>query len=387
MQSVWNRGKSTTSAPPSNIPKLASAQTEVVHGQVPASKEEHGKTRLAPPSFVPNRKATIAPAKSTAVTATGNKAPASFKPPVAQTQGSLVSRASRSRSPLPSFSPSTSNSSTASGKTRSNRANSILGTGKSRTSAGVSSVGTRLRNSNAVPDNIGSMGSKEPIGRYSTKSAAGSMISTRTTARASSSRLLAPTASSLAKTLPQSINSATTTGDAGSDGKRKAALGSITNSHIVNGASSSHGNKKLLPGQTDVFSNDSSELGEDLSSKHVLPVTTGPLKRTLSGRKPRISRSKVIAKLASQRAVSGSSVSSIRSSSSGVSVLKPRIAHSSGRTRSSIGVKVARASYGSGRSSSGGNGLALAIGMKRAARRSEYSRRRSSRVTQTEGAL
>lgn len=346
------------------------------------------KTGTAPPSFVPNRKAAIAPAKPTTVTASGNKALAPSFKPVTQTQGSLVStRASRSRSPLPSFSPG------ASGKTKGSRASSVLRTSKSRASAGVSSVGTRLsilRNLNVVPDNVGSMGSKETIGRYSTKSSAGSMVSsTRTTARASS-RLLAPTASSLAKTVPQSMGA--TTGDAGNGEQRKSALGSITNSQIVNRASP-HGNKNtfieplLLPGQSDVSSNDSSELGDGLSSDNVLPKATAPVKRTLSGRKPRISRSKVIAKLASQRAVSGSSVSSIRSSGSGISVLKPRVTNSSGRTRSSIGIKAARASYGSGlksRSSSGGNGPPLAIGVKRPVRRSEYSRRRSSKVP-TEG--
>ena len=61
----------------------------------------------------------------------------------------------------------------------------------------------------------------------------------------------------------------------------------------------------------------------------------------------------------------------------------------SGRTRSSLGVKVSRASYGSAGGlksrASGGNGVALVMSAKRRARQSEYLRRKSNKVVAAEG--
>jgi len=367
---------------------------------------------MAPPSFVPNRKAALAPAKPTTAVASGNKTTAlsttsnnltSEQPN--QAQGSLAStRSPRSRSPLPDVSAYSSNASfgVTSRKIKDARPNSILGTSKSRTSASVLSFGTRnsgLRTSNTDgPDNIGSMGTKKTTSGSSNSSigtTVSSSSSTRTVGRPSS-RLLMPTASSLAKTIHQPSTSvpSSSAGDAGKikSGEKLAdntTLGSITNSQIINRAefmTSPHENERiyskplLLP-----TSNDSGEGGEDFSSNAALPRGNPPLRRGLSGRKPRISRSKVIAKLASQRAASGSSISSSRSSGSGTGVLKPRVcaADSNGRTRSSLGIKVARASYGSGgglKSRSSGGNRALAVSAKRSARQSEYLRRRSSRV-------
>lgn len=359
---------------------------------------------MAPPSFVPNRKAALVPAKPTTVIASGNKPTALSTAnnlasgQTSHVQGSLAStRSPRSRSPLPDVSAYSSNSSFGvtsrnSSQTKDARHSSIPGTSKSRTSS-VLSFGTRnsgLRTSTtAGPDNIGSMGTKKTIGGSSNSSigtTVSSSSSTRTMGRPSS-RLLAPTASSLAKTIHQpgaSVIAGTpslSAGDAGNikNGERRSestALGSITHSQVINRSafmSSPHQNERiftkplLLP-----TPNDSG--GEDFSSNAALPTGNLPLKRGLSGRKPRISRSKVIAKLASQR-----------SSSSGTGVLKPRVcaADSSGRTRSSLGIKVARASYGSGgglKSRSSGGNRALAVSAKRSARQSEYLRRRSSRV-------
>lgn len=88
--------------------------------------------------------------------------------------------------------------------------------------------------------------------------------------------------------------------------------------------------------------------------------------KALPGRKPRISRSRVIARLASQRAASTSATSAGVAGSSG------------SRTRSSLGAGVGkRPSYGGskgGRGSAGGNVLMSA---KKRARQSEYVRRRS----------
>ena len=78
----------------------------------------------------------------------------------------------------------------------------------------------------------------------------------------------------------------------------------------------------------------------------------------LPGRKPRISRSKVIAKLASQRAASGSSMSNA----------------ASGRTRSSMGAGK-RQSVAGAKMARTGDGIMVSA--KKRARQSEYARRRS----------
>ncbi|KAF8352116.1 hypothetical protein F5887DRAFT_13834 [Amanita rubescens] len=102
--------------------------------------------------------------------------------------------------------------------------------------------------------------------------------------------------------------------------------------------------------------------------------------RTLSGRKPRISRSKVISRLASQRANAVRngvpSVTPSRTSATG----KPAV--SAGRTRSSLGIKTNKPA---GRSSHSGlrGGNDLLMSAKKRARQSEYYARRRSRVEAT----
>lgn len=433
VQSVWNRGKSQ-GAPPSNIPKPAMTVTAVKQETTQVSNEK--VTKLGLNSIVSSSKSSLAPAKPTAACASGNLAGASSarlgaaKPSALTStaqvhpQGSYVSSStSRSRSPIPSFgdTPTMSpNSSAGFGSGRHNlqaggsRQSSIVGTGKSRTSATVSSIGTRLsgmRVPNPGSDTIGSMGAKNVVSSASRTSSMGTAASSSSSSRIStrpstSSRLLAPTASSLAKAARRSSAAITSSSSPSNDlkimddrGQVKPALGPITNitDDRVKETGPSPGaifSKPLL------LSNDSGiptpikkpcpENGGDFSSNAASSKANVQVKRTLSGRKPRISRSKVIARLASQRAVSGSSVSS-RSSSSGLStgagILQPQAVARSGRTRSSIGVKVSRTSYGStgglkGRAS-GGN-AALAVSAKRRARQSEYLRRKSGKVAMAE---
>lgn len=102
-------------------------------------------------------------------------------------------------------------------------------------------------------------------------------------------------------------------------------------------------------------------------------ATVPTRQRSLAGRKPRISRSKVIAKLASQRAA-GANSSSISGKAGGTP------SHG-GRTRSSLGVKAQRSSFG-GRAGGvkGGAGNDVIMSAKKRARQSEYMRRKS-RVT------
>lgn len=382
VQSVWNRNKTTTTT--SNIPKLSSTAAVAVSPPAAPKEEIRPKTVPVPSSFVPSRKAALAPAKPTATTVVAS---APLPPPGTLIQGSNTSQAqtqSARRSALPDGSGSAYNS------TRDGRTSSMLGPNNSRTSAGVngiSSVGTRFSGLNGSLDkdnshNVGSMGMRKtkPFGAVvGGKSAENTAASSRMVVRPSSSRLFLPTASSLAKSVvnqsypriagtPSSSSpGAKDAGRArnGADKRNEKALDSITNTRVVN----NHG-------AVEEEEKDFSSIGAPFGlAKRSAPASVGspPLKRALSGRKPRISRSKVIAKLASQRVVSasGSSISSRKSS--GV-VLKPRVSSSgsSASGRVSVCVKVARSSYGTG-----AKGV---INAKRFGRQSEYARRRSSRV-------
>lgn len=101
--------------------------------------------------------------------------------------------------------------------------------------------------------------------------------------------------------------------------------------------------------------------------------------RSLNGRKPRISRSKVIAKLASQRAA-GTVGGGDGGDSSGVGGGEERRSSGKGGTlgkkRSSLGVKVQRSSFAGGIKGGPGGSEAMMSAKKRA-RQSEYARRRS----------
>jgi hypothetical protein len=294
------------------------------------------------------------------------------------------------------------------------RAGSVMGTGgrttRSRTnSANVSSMGNRLSTTTRLSAQgaIGSMGSKVLGGGSS------SSVASRTSSRLSttSSRLFAPTASSLAKT--------TRTSGAGlksvsEDRYSQKALGSITNSPAIAAPSGPSpagpfspksggifSKPLLLPQQSGIptpvkkrtLSGDTTNIAaeEGISSPTKGPTpSSGTMTRarSLNGRKPRISRSKVIARLASQRAAGTSSGSTSSGNTSGSGArLAPRASNGpggagKGKIRSSLGAKVARASYGGGgmRRTSGGPGAGpggLVMSAKKRARQSEYARRRS----------
>jgi len=422
VQSVWNRGKAPATTVQSGIPKPTAA---------PAPKPEpevvtKGKEKINPPSLVSTKKSSIAPAKSINASASGSggrvppvRVVKPNAPAVSSTTqaGSIASSTrSRSRSPLPSFGTmstlaSSSSIGTGSGRnslqSNASRLSSAAGTGRSRISTtNVSSVGTRLSATRVSAtgtggSGVGSLGLKKAVGSASRTSSVGTAASSssRLSARPStSSRLLAPTASSLAKgarrasVAPPAFGLKPVTENTTKvKEQEKPALGMITNSPAINGTTQSprpgpiFSKPLLLPAQsgiptpikkrsTEPIANGMTEDGSSITSAN---TTAKP--RSLNGRKPRISRSKVIARLASQRAASGSSTSS-RKSSGGV---KPRGsgAANGGRTRSSLGAKVSRASYSGaggaikGRASGGAAGVALSA--KRRARQSEYLRRKS----------
>ena len=96
--------------------------------------------------------------------------------------------------------------------------------------------------------------------------------------------------------------------------------------------------------------------------------------RVLQGRKPRISRSKVIAKLASQRAAGIPSASRDISNARRIS---GKAKGTPGRKRSSLGVKAHRSSYASGMIKGSGGTDAVLLSAKKRARQSEYHARRN----------
>ena len=87
-------------------------------------------------------------------------------------------------------------------------------------------------------------------------------------------------------------------------------------------------------------------------------------------RKPRISRSKVISRLAFQRAADGNGNSGAK--------FGPRASnYTRGRTRSSVGAKVSRASHGGGTKSRASGEKRILLSAKKKVRQSECTRRKS----------
>jgi len=144
------------------------------------------------------------------------------------------------------------------------------------------------------------------------------------------------------------------------------ALGQITNSPVAN--------KGLPPPPAGILSKpltavDGSYIPlpspqKSIEDKAPTTLTRG---RVLSGKRPRISRSKVIAKLASQRAASHLSGSTGGNGS---------VVGSSSKTRSSMGAAI-KGGVKAGRGSLGG----VMMSAKKRARRSEYSRRSKASAT------
>ncbi|KAA1471897.1 hypothetical protein DENSPDRAFT_146522 [Dentipellis sp. KUC8613] len=391
VKSVWGMGggsNAKAAKPASSIP---------VSKPAPAKLSEDLKAGHA-------RKPSVARPAAGAAASGSSNAKLSTGAPAAKTTAS----SSRARSPLPAFGstsskaapPPTSRSRVVSGgstaasrssmatgvstatsrldvKSKASNNPSSMGmkcTTSTRTStAGVSSLGAKRSlgpGTSGIPrttSSIGTQGSKAPnssIGRLST-----------------SSRLFAPTASSLAKTrnstsgLPK-VNEKP--GSSKASGSGGAALDQITNSP---------GSRIPKPSPTKIFSKPLSAASSPslvpspvrptslgvaastlagLSSPSAVPTkapgTIPPKPKALAARRPRISRSRVIAKLGAQRAAAAAGTFGTP-------------AKAAPRTRSSVGT-AARRSYGGIKSGKVAGGEALMSAKKRA-RQSEYIRRRS----------
>ncbi|KAJ7120974.1 hypothetical protein C8R44DRAFT_877289 [Mycena epipterygia] len=306
VQGVWGKKAAPPVAPTANLSSAA---------QKSVTKPATGLSKMGPP-----------PAPSVASANTkGLRAPSMRS--VASTRSTSAGRA---RSPLPpSFAPSGTTSSKSTASSARTRNSSIAGSSVgTRTSSAAGSMGTRasLR--------VGSLGTRGSISSTNTPSS--TVDSTRKTASRPSSRLLAPTASSLAK-MNGSPSPATLA--AVLEKPDPKILGAITNAAGAETAVAApmKAKAKLLPAPA---------------------------------RKPRISRSRVIAKLASQRVASGSSITS---TANGASASRKSLG--GGRARSSLGAKVQRGSLGGMK-----NGMGGALDAKKRARQSEYYARRKSRA-------
>ncbi|KAF9224932.1 hypothetical protein BS17DRAFT_751942 [Gyrodon lividus] len=393
VQNVWNRGAGSK-APPSNIPVAKPAQTRG-EAKAPSSAAETKKTAVVPGSFgAPslssqgNQTKRVPSGGSTSgrPTAPGRSA---LAPPVTSTEtGGTVTSTRTSRSPIPSFNLPSLSAATSS------RLSTVAGHGRNHSRSGsitgFSSMGTRpgISTSNS---HVSSIGAKSNIraSAASLHKPTGSISRSKT-----SSTLMAPTASSLAKTnshsrIPvavMSYNENTTLMKASASSSNQQAASSPQPSAALDQITNSSRSPVQSPG-TKIFSlplssplagpamsfaaaavsivgQAANEASLASSSKPPIP----PKPKILPGRRPRISRSKVIAKLASQRAAGASGGTE----------------KANGKTRSSMGAGLAgktRQSHGGGR---GGDVLMSA---QKRARQSEYARRRSHAVAGDDRAM
>lgn len=288
------------------------------------------------------------------------------------------------KSPTPSFNPPISSAAA------NPRSSTIAGHGQSNNRGGslvgFSSLGTKTRLS-ANSSHVSSTGAKSNIGT----SAANLQKHTASIPRLrTSSTLMAPTASSLAKTnshsrIPVSTASHSensTFTKASTSSKQRFAMSpqpSATLEQITNSPRSpahsprpakifsqplspppTHPPMSLTTAATSIVGQATKERSSS-SLKPPIPPKT----KVLPGRRPRISRSKVIARLASQRAAGSGSSASAGTERAG------------GKVRSSMGAEVAgkaRPSYGSAR---GGD---MMISVKKRVRQSEHARRKSRTI-------
>ncbi|KAJ7792240.1 hypothetical protein B0H14DRAFT_2624086 [Mycena olivaceomarginata] len=289
VQGVWGGGKKASAAAPKAAPAAATASSSTA-GKSAGAK--HGS--MGPPPAPP----AIPDAPSTGASASTGKG---LRPPSMRSVASTRSTAAgRARSPIPSaFAPAPA--STASSKSTASSARTR------NSSIAGSSVGTRT-------SSMGTRNSFLRVGSLGTRSSSGTPSSTVDSARSKntgarpSSRLLAPTASSLAK---MAGSASPSPGPLAAVQEKEKTLDTITNTAAPPPpGGTARGKGKLLPAPA---------------------------------RKPRISRSRVIAKLASQRVASGSSVAAASGGAGAGSAARKSLG--GGRTRSSLGAKVQRGSF------------------------------------------
>ncbi|KAI0059981.1 hypothetical protein BV25DRAFT_1828401, partial [Artomyces pyxidatus] len=413
-------GTNTKAAPTgSSIPVAKPSQPKPSVDEKKAAKPSLVPSRLSAAPFSGKGVASTSRIASGSSDAAGSTSSRLLKPSAAVTS-SKAGPSSRSRSPIPAFgSTSTKSGVLPSSHSRAGSINSIASakpgssmappsSTSSRLSvrpsiaSGPSSMGTRgSAATRASSSGISSIGTKRsmapPVGipkSVSSTSDKGSMSSFGKV----SSRLFAPTASSLAKTrtsLPSQAKASGSLIARAAAPKSPAASGHSALDQITN-SPRAPASRKESPGK--IFSKPLSAasspslipspvrptsltaaastiagLGSPTPSKPPSAIAAKP--KGLAARKPRISRSRVIAKLGAQRAAAAAASSSVN----------PRVSESTGRTRSSIGAAAARRSYG-GVKSGKARGSDVLMSAKKRARQSEYMRRRSRAAGSAVGA-
>ncbi|RDX52474.1 hypothetical protein OH76DRAFT_1416619 [Lentinus brumalis] len=335
---------------------------------------------------------------------------------------------SRARSPIPPFTaPSAPSGTLKSPATAASRPSTAAGTARSRVSSTSTTTGTAASRQTTRTSTVSSMGTRNnSAGTSAAVSSIGtrkSLASTNNLASTSSSRgeatspdgsltsirkrtssLLAPTASSLAKTnaavRPSASGRVSGLPVLAEAQKPKRASVAQTQTASSSKATIAAATAPLSPRPTRIFSQPLTNYGRpspasspssvhqpsltaaatsimgsgstdaaSSPSKIPRPAVIPPKPKQLVARKPRLSRSRVIAKLGAQRAAAaqGSALSTLGSPSGG------------GRTRSSVGARRSFGGVKSGRAS-GGSEVMRGANIKKRARQSEYMRRRSSRA-------
>ncbi|KAL4067410.1 hypothetical protein V8B97DRAFT_914919 [Scleroderma yunnanense] len=397
VQSVWNRGAGTSAPSRVPVPKTAPRKEEV---KSPLTAPQSKKTAVVPGSSGPPPVAAVPQTKrmpsggaaSGRPTTQSTTSRSTLAPPASSAEGTGTTSSRTSRGPIPLFNPPATNNT----KGSHSRNNSVTGIssigvkgGASGSTTRVSSMGTRTSIRSSVVNNH--------------VKASGSTARSRP-----SSTLMAPTASSLAKvaSLARGTSHAENAGSI-RGGASKAhtqrdvtprpapsspTLGQITNSPLtprsppgkvfsqplspmtMRPISLTAAAESIIKPRSAAGPAESSSAAAPSESKPPIP----PKPKVLPGRRPRISRSKVIARLASQREaeVTRSGVAGT-GAGAGKSTGAAR-----GKTRSSIGAGVAgrrRLSHGSGPKSGD-----VLISAKKRARQSEYARRRSRAIGASE---
>ncbi|KAH7883053.1 hypothetical protein F5I97DRAFT_1930644 [Phlebopus sp. FC_14] len=381
VQNVWNRNAGSKTVP-SNLPVAKSVSSKEGSGTLSKVASLAKKTAVIPGSSGAPPASSHPGGDSKRIPSGSNTSGRSTMQLYSERStfgptenGGTASFSRSSRAPLPSFhAPSTATTTISRLSATDSHGN---GHSRSGSMADVSSLCTK-QGISSTSRGVSSMGARTSI-RASTASLhtrpASSIVRSR-----KSSTLLAPTASSLAKTIthsriplpgPSQSENANVNKAAGSSKYQKdaiptrrvesgSALERITNS--PRGSAPSPGPKKfftqpLVSPSPVTFAAATVGVSDpartEVSSKPLVP----PKPKVLPGRRPRISRSKVIAKLVSQRAAEATAGN----------------AKDTGKTRSSMGAALA----GRTRQSHGGRGGDVLMSAKKRARQSEYARRRS----------
>ncbi|KAI0708590.1 hypothetical protein C8Q76DRAFT_799836 [Earliella scabrosa] len=421
VRNVWNMGGGSKAKPASasNIP-VPKAPT------APAGKKgEKPKAEAAPKSAAAGtRKASGSQPPASSVSSTSNKLvkPKPADPKSTGTLASTKSSSSRARSPIPSFAaPSgTVKSTTTVGTTRSRVSSNgtVTGTVASRQTtrtSTVSSMGTRssMAGTSTAASSIGTRRSLATTNTLasSTSSKADGKSPPENSVRKRTSSLLAPTASSLAKAaaVKPSMSGRTSGLPSVAEAQKPKRASIIQPRASSSKATIARATSPMSPPPTRIFSQPLTNLLSPASSsgtspaphasltaaatsimgtaavdaasspsKIPRPAVLPPKPKQLVARKPRISRSRVIAKLGAQRAAVAQG--------SGLGSPGARSGVGGGRTRSSMGMGARRSLGGikAGRASTGSEISSAAL--KKRVRQSEYIRRKSRVTSENEAA-